>query len=71
MIPAKNEREDKRRDLNNALAGMSNVLWTIQHTAGTWRQRMQAMEQLAKTIPLVIRYMIYLEATKENYPEGN
>lgn len=55
------DKTSKRRDLDNALATMSNVLWNIQHRTCTWKEKIRAIEEIRKIVPLVIRYMMYFD----------
>ena len=56
MIDQHNQR---RLELNNALANISNTLYHIQHKPCSWDQKMKAIQEIDKLIPLIIRYMIF------------
>lgn len=61
-----NDQRQRRIEIQNALAQMSNTLYGIQHGKDSWDLRIKAMTQLRLLIPLIIRYMIYFKNLEES-----
>lgn len=59
-----NDRPEKIRLLNNTLSTMSNILWAIQHGKYSHQQKIDGLDKIRKTIPDVIRLVIYLMNTE-------
>ncbi len=58
------ERDRRKAEYMNCLATISNTLYTLQHKVDTWESRMKAIQVIADTLPLVLRYQVYFKNTE-------
>lgn len=59
------DKSEKIRLLNNTLSTMSNILWAIQHGRYSHQQKIDGLDKIRKTIPDVVRLIIYLMNTEK------
>lgn len=59
-----NAREEKQRELRNALAGIQNITYAVIHGQDSAESKINALKIIQNAIPGIIRYLIYLDNTK-------
>ncbi len=58
------DRAQKRRELDNALSAITNAIWTMRNRNEPWDVQIKGLQEIAKLIPLCIRYMLYFKNTE-------
>lgn len=61
MIPPNTTTVQRRQELHNAIGNIINSLHTIQTKESSWDSKILIMQNIAKLVPLIIRYMIYFK----------
>lgn len=52
---------ERKLQLSQALANISNALWGIQHRKYSWDEKIKSIQEIQKLLPLIIRCMVYFK----------